>query len=56
MDKERFQYIINNPQSINDNDIELLSSMVASYPYFTVAQVLLAVGYDLKDDKKLNRQ
>ena len=56
MDKERFQYIIENPQSINDNDIESLLSIVAEYPYFTVAQVLLAVGYDLKDDKRLNRQ
>ena len=56
MDKERFQYIIKNPQSINDNDIEMLSSLVDSYPYFTVAQVLLAVGYDLTEDKKLNKQ
>lgn len=56
MDKERFQYIINNPQSINDDDIEMLSSLVATYPYFTIAQVLLAVGYDLKEDKKLNKQ
>ena len=56
MDKERFQYIIKNPQSINDNDIELLSSMVDLYPYFTIAQVLLAVGYELTEDKKLNKQ
>ena len=56
MDKERFQYIIKNPQSINDDDIEKLSSLVATYPYFTIAQVLLAVGYDLKEDKKLNKQ
>ena len=56
MDKERLQYIINNPQSINDNDIEMLSSIVAAYPYFTVAQVLLAIGFDLKEDKRQNRQ
>ena len=56
MDKERFQYIIKNPQSINDDDIEMLSTLVATYPYFTIAQVLLAVGYDLKEDKKLNKQ
>ncbi len=56
MDKDRFQNIIKNPQLISDNDIELLSSIVDSYPYFTVAQVLLAVGYNLNDDKKLNRQ
>ena len=56
MDKERFQYIIKNPQSINDDDIEMLSSLVATYPYFSIAQVLLAVGYDLKEDKRLNKQ
>ena len=56
MDKERLQYIINNPQSINDNDIEMLSSIVAAYPYFTMAQVLLAIGFDLKEDKRQNRQ
>ena len=56
MDKERFQYIIKNPQSINDDDIEMLSSLVATYPYFTIAHVLLAVGYDLKEDKRLNKQ
>ena len=56
MDKERLQYIINNPQIINDNDIEMLSSLVALYPYFTVAQVLLAIGFDLKEDKRQNRQ
>ena len=56
MDKERLQYIIKNPQSINDDDIEMLSSIVAMYPYFTIAQVLLAVGFDLKEDKRLNKQ
>ena len=56
MDKERLQYIINNPQSINDNDIELLSSIVAEYPYFTLAQILLAIGFDLTEDKRQNRQ
>ena len=56
MDKERLQYIINNPQSINDNDIEMLSSIVAEYPYFTLAQILLASGFDLTEDKRQNRQ
>lgn len=56
MDKERLQYIINNPQSINDNDIEMLSSIVAEYPYFTLAQILLAIGFDLTEDKRQNRQ
>ncbi len=56
MDKLRFQHIIKNPQDINENDIETLTSVVVSYPYFTVAQALLSVGLDLKEDKKSNRQ
>ena len=56
MDKERLQYIINNPQSINDTDIDMLLSIVAEYPYFTLAQILLAVGFDLTEDKRQNRQ
>ena len=56
MDKKRFQHIIKNPQSINDSDIESLTSIIESYPYFTIAQILLAIGYDLKEDKKSNRQ
>ena len=56
MDNTRFIHIITNPQEINDNDIDLLSSIVKSYPYFTIAQILLAIGYNLKEDKKLSRQ
>ena len=56
MDKDRFKYIISNPQSIGESDIEMLSSMVEKYPYFTVAQVLLSVGLELNDDKKASRQ
>ena len=56
MDKERFSHIINNPQNISDNDIELLNDIVDAYPYFTVAQALLAVGMELKEDSRANRQ
>ena len=56
MDKERLNHIINNPQNINDNDIESLSGIVEFYPYFTIAQALLAIGIELKDDNKSNRQ
>ena len=56
MDKERLNHIINNPQNINDNDIESLSGIVEYYPYFTIAQALLAIGIELKDDNKSNRQ
>lgn len=56
MDKDRFQYIMSNPQSINATDVELLSSVTETYPYFTVAQVLLSVGMELSEDKKSGRQ
>ena len=56
MDKERFQQIMINPQMIDDNDVELLSSVVESYPYFTVAQMLLSVGLELRDDKRAPKQ
>ena len=56
MDKERFNYIINNAQNINDNDIELLTDIVETYPYFTIAQALLAIGMELKEDCRSNRQ
>ena len=56
MNKERFQHIISNPQSIGESDIESLSSIVESYPYFTVAQVLLSVGLELIEDKKSAKQ
>ena len=50
------RHIIDNPQSIKKDDIESLSSIVETYPYFTVAQVLLAIGYDLNEDKKASKQ
>ena len=53
---DRFQHIMANPQSIGENDIEMLSSVVEMYPYFTVAQVLLSVGLELNDEKKAAKQ
>ena len=56
MDKERLIQIIEKPNSINDNDIEMLQSLVEQYPYFTIAQALLAAGMELKEDKRANHQ
>lgn len=56
MDKERFQYIMSNPQSISENDNEELLSVVESYPYFTIAQMLLSVGLELNDDRRTGKQ
>ena len=50
------RHIIENPQSIKKDDIESLSSIIETYPYFTVAQVLLAIGYDLNEDKRASKQ
>ena len=48
--------IIEKPNSINDDDIEMLQSLVEQYPYFTIAQALLAAGLELKEDKRANHQ
>ena len=56
MEMDILRHIIDNPQSIKKDDIESLSSIVETYPYFTVAQVLLAIGYDLNEDKKASKQ
>ena len=56
MDKERLEYIMSNPHSMNNDDIDLLSSIVENYPYFTVAQVLLTIGLELHEDRRANRQ
>ena len=56
MDKERFEHILMVPHSIGVSDIESLSSVVESYPYFTVAQVLLSIANELNEDKKSYKQ
>ncbi len=56
MDKVRFNDLINNIHNISDEDVESLSAVVESYPYFTIAQALLSVGLELKEDNRSNRQ
>ena len=56
MDKERLIQIIEKPNLINDADIEMLQSLVEEYPYFTIAQALLAAGLELKEDKRSTHQ
>ena len=56
MEMDILRHIIENPQSIKKDDIESLSSIIETYPYFTVAQVLLAIGYDLNEDKRASKQ
>lgn len=56
MDKVRLNHIINNIHNISDEDVESLTDIVEMHPYFTVAQALLAVGLELKEDARSNRQ
>ena len=56
MDKARFNDLINNIHNISDEDVESLSAVVESYPYFTIAQALLSAGLELNEDGRSNRQ
>ena len=56
MEKDRLNYIIDNIQKTNAEDVQSLLSVVESYPYFTIAQTLLAVGMELNEDVKSGRQ
>ena len=56
MDNNRLRHIISNVQDINETDVDDLTDIVRSHPYFTVAQILLAVGMNLHEEKNFNRQ
>lgn len=56
MNQERFKHILTNIHDIDESDIQLLTNIVASHPYFTMAQVLLSIGLNLKEDKRFNKQ
>lgn len=56
MDRNRLYNIIRNTQSINEDDIKELTSLVASFPYFTIAQMLLAAGTEVNGYKNSTRQ
>lgn len=44
MDKDRLIDIIKKPYAINNNDMKELCQLTKTYPYFTVCQILLAIG------------
>lgn len=56
MDNKRLRHIISNVQDINEADINALTDIVKEYPYFTIAQILLAVGMNLHEEKNFNKQ
>ncbi len=44
MDNNRLTYLFEHPEMIDKKDVDELEKTVRKYPYFTSAQVLLAVG------------
>lgn len=44
MDKNSLTRLLNHPETIDTQDVSKLKLLVEEYPYFTAAQVLLAVG------------
>ncbi len=56
MDNERFKHIITDIHDINEEDVAALTELVRLYPYFTLAQLLLAVGMNLHEHKNSDRQ
>ncbi len=56
MEDNRFRHILTNTSSIDNTDVIDLAQIVVSYPYFTVAQTLLAVGMDKNGHKRANKQ
>mgnify|MGYP003289552855 CR=1 FL=1 len=56
MDNNRLGHIISNVQDINEADIDALIGIVKEYPYFTIAQILLAVGMNLHEENNFNKQ
>ena len=56
MDDNRLRHIVSNVQDISEADINALDDVVRQYPYFTVAQILLAVGMNLNEQKGFEKQ
>ena len=44
MEEQRLRTLIEHPEAINSQDVSELETIIYRYPFFTVAQVLLAVG------------
>ena len=48
--------LLEHPESIDIQDISMLETLVKEYPYFSVAQVLLAVGMMRENHEKAQQQ
>ena len=44
MDKNKLTRLLEHPEMIDNQDVSKLEELVKQYPYFTIGQVLLAVG------------
>ena len=56
MDKNSLTRLIEHPETIDAHDVGNLEAVVKKYPYFTVAQVLLAVGMKRSNHEKATQQ
>ena len=56
MDANTLTRLLEHPESIDIQDISKLEALVKEYPYFSVAQVLLAVGMMRENHEKAQQQ
>lgn len=56
MDANTLTRLLEHPESIDIQDISMLETLVKEYPYFSVAQVLLAVGMMRENHEKAQQQ
>ena len=56
MEKNKLTRLIEHPETIDIKDVSELEKLVKKYPYFTVAQVLLAVGMIRGNHERMTQQ
>ena len=56
MDANTLTRLLEHPESIDIQDVSILETLVKEYPYFSVAQVLLAVGMMRENHEKAQQQ
>ena len=56
MDNNRLTYLFEHPEMIDKKDVDELEIIVRKYPYFTSAQILLAVGMTRLCDERSAQQ
>ena len=56
MENGRLTRLMGHPEMIDNQDVSELKKLVEKYPYFTVAQVLLAIGMQRGSDERATQQ